>query len=1064
MMHPIEAALRNRVLPNLLMVALLLAGVFAMTNLTVKNFPDINTGTISISVAYPGATPQEVSAGVVQPIENAIRSIEGIRRIDATASQNTGTVTVATLRSADVARVRDDIETEVQGITVFPDGAESPTIVEVEPQELAIQYVIAGDIDRALLKDVAQTARQDLLALDGVSTVEVAGVPVDEIGIEVGQDKLRAYGLSIDSLAERIRSENLDLSGGALQSGDARIQIRTLGEQQMGAQIADLPVIRGENGTSVTLGRIAEIEDGLAEEPMTARLGDQPAVFLSVFRSGEEQLLDLVETTQTYVENRLRPGLPDSIEVLEWSNEAENLRGRIQLLAKNAAIGAVLILALLTLALDLRIAAWVSSGIIIAFVGAFGLMQLFGITINQLSLFGFILALGIVVDDAIVVGERVYSERETTQDGRQAAIAGATKMARPVFFAVATTIAAFVPLLFLPGTSGSFISPVAAVVIMVLTMSLIESFFILPQHLSHISTDPPRRYSPRRVTDALRRRVGSGIDRFANGPMRRIATFSVAQPLFVICLCFAILIASFSVRTSGLVRFVFFPEIEGNTVSARLVLPSGTAAPRTLNVAERIADAAGRAAEQVASETEETSADEVVLATSISIGFEAASGGPQGGSDGSSNAATVELRIQDAETRAFSAQDFTDVWRQETGEIPGARELVFSSAIVGAGAPISLRVSAASEEARLAAVQRIREALAEREGVYGIRDSQSTAAEEIVVTLRDDGAALGVSLAQVANAVRDATFGEIAGSFLRNEEEVELRVRLPEDQRETLSDLQEYRIPVGDNFVPIGAVAELTRQPAPTTITRLDARRVTTVEADVDTSLTAGGTESTYIRKTVLPEIQQTYPSVSVQYGGEQEEQARFGPALAQNFALTLFAIYALLALAFRSYSRLLLILLTVPFALVGSILGHALLGLNLTLLSMFGISGLTGILINASLLLLNEYEDLRAGGADWRDAMPEAAARRFRPIFLTTLTTFFGIAPLILETSLQAQFLIPTAVSLGFGVLVGSVLVLLIVPAYAAAAAGLAQLVSRMINGSRSPDPTANGTQESAH
>jgi multidrug efflux pump subunit AcrB len=1050
MKHPIELALRNRVLPNLLMVALLLAGVFAMTNLTVKNFPEINTGTIGVSVTYPGATPQEVSDGVVQPIENAIRSIEGIRRIDATASQNVGTVTVSVLRSANVAAVRDDIETEVQGITVFPDEAESPTIVEVEPQELAIQYVIAGDIEPALLKDVAQTARQDLLALDGVSTVEVAGVPVDEIGIEVGQDTLRAYGLSISSLAERIRSENFDLSGGALQSGDARIQIRTLGEEQMGAQIAEIPVIRGDSGNTVRLGQLAEIEDGLAEEPVTARIADQPAVFLSVFRSGEEQLLDLVETTQTYVDTRLRPRLPSSLEVIEWSNEAENLRGRIQLLAKNAAIGAALILALLTLALDLRIAAWVSTGIIIAFVGAFGLMQLFGITINQLSLFGFILALGIVVDDAIVVGERVYSERQASQDGRKAAIAGATKMARPVFFAVATTIAAFVPLLFLPGTSGSFISPVAAVVIMVLVMSLIESFFILPQHLSHIRTGPPRRFSPRRATDVLRRRVGAGIDRFADGPMRRIAGFSVAQPIFVICLCFAIFFASFSAMTSGIVRFVFFPEIEGNTVSAQLVLPSGTAEPRTLAVAERISEAAGRAAEQIASDTEAASAEDIVRATAISIGFQAASGDPEGGGGGSANRATVELRIQDAETRAFSAQEFTDAWRQETGEVPGARELVFSSAIVGAGAPISLRVSAATPEARLTAVERIRSALSERNGVYGVRDSEATAAEEIVVTLRDDGAALGVSLAQIANAVRDATFGEIAGSFLRNEEEVELRVRLPEDERETLSDLQRYRIPVGDSFIPIGAVAELTRQPAPTTITRLDARRVTTVEADVDTALTSGGAESTHIRETVLPEIQQDYPSVSVQYGGEQEEQARFGPALAQNFALALFAIYALLALAFRSYSRPLLILLTVPFALVGAIGGHALLGLNLTLLSMFGIIGLTGILINASLLLLNEYEDQIAQGLDWRDALPEAAARRFRPIFLTTLTTFLGISPLILETSLQAQFLIPTAVSLGFGVLVGSMLVLLIVPAYASASAHISEFVARIVSSDR--------------
>ena len=1040
----IEAVLRNRVLPNLLMVALLLSGGFAMSNLTVRNFPEIATGAVSISVAYPGATPQEVSDGVVEPIENAIRAIEGIRRIDARAMQNSGVVTVSALRSADVRVLQNDIETEVQGITIFPEAAETPIITEVEPQELAIQYVLSGDMDRAMLKDLAQSARQDLLARDGISSVTVSGVPVDQIGVEVDQATLRAYGLDLGGVAERIRAENLDLSGGTLQSPGARIQVRTLGENEVGARLSDLPVIRAESDT-VALGRVASIEDGLSEAPVLALLDGKPAVFLSVFRSGEEQVLQLVDTTQTYIEERLRPRLPAAITVTEWTNEAENLRGRIGLLAKNAVIGTGLILLLLTLALDLRIAAWVSAGIVVAFVGAFTLMSIFGITINQLSLFGFILALGVVVDDAIVVGEQVYSERQDNDDGRAAAILGAKRMVRPVFFAVATTIAAFVPLLFLPGTSGSFIFPVAAVVIMVLVMSLLESFFILPQHLSHIGTGPPRRFSPRRLTDSLRKRVGAGIERFADGPMQRIARFSVAQPVFTICLCFALLAGSVSALTSGTVRFVFFPEIEGNTVSARLVLPAGTAAPRTQAEAERIAKAATRAAQTIADETDNTAFEDVLKATAISVGFKPASGDPEGGGTAAANEAKVDLRIQDAKRRAFAAQRFADLWRKETGEIPGARELVFSSSVVGAGAPISLQVSAATTEAREAAVARIRKALAGRTGVYGIRDSEASAAEEIVVSLRDDADAIGVTLAQVAGSVRNATFGAVAREFLRNNEEVEIRVRLPEAERETLADLEQYRIPAGDAFVPIGAVADLTRRPAPTTIKRLDARRVISVEAEVDTAVTSGGAESAHIRQAVLPEIQQEYPSVELQYGGEQEEQARFGPALAQNFALALFAIYALLALAFRSYSRPLLILLTVPFAFVGAIAGHALMGLNLTLLSMFGIIGLTGILINASLLLLNEYDRLCADGTDWQEAAPRAAARRFRPILLTTLTTFLGISPLILETSLQAQFLIPTAVSLGFGILIGSMIVLLVVPAYAALSARIAELARRI-------------------
>ncbi|SHH93716.1 efflux RND transporter permease subunit [Marivita hallyeonensis] len=1042
----IEAALGNRVLPNLLMIALLFAGAFSIANLTIKNFPEITTGAVSVTVAFPGASPQEVSDGIIEPIENEIRSLDGVRKITGTARQSVGVVTVDILRSADVATVRDDIETAIAGITVFPSGSEDPVVTEVDAPELAIQYILAGNMDPATLKDLAQTAREELLAQEGISTVEISGVPVDEIGIEIDRATLESFGLSLNDIAARITAENLDLSGGTLRSSDTRLQIRALGERETGADLRSIALFEDENGAVLRLGDIAEIDDGLAEEAVSAQLNGAPGVYISVFRNGNEQILDLVETTRTYIQQDFVTTLPNTVEIVEWRNEADNLQGRIDLLIKNAAIGGGLILLLLTLFLDLRIALWVSVGIAVSFVGAFALMLAFGVTINQLSLFGFILALGIVVDDAIVVGEAIYARRKAGDAGLSAAKAGAARMAPPVFFAVATSIAAFTPLLFLPGTSGSFIAPIAAVVIFVLLMSLVESFFILPQHLAHLSTDDPRRYSPRRVTDALRNRIGGALDRFSDGPVRKAAAFSARQPLFVILTCIGILVASFALLASGTVRVVFFPEIEGNFIASTVELPSGTGSERTQDVAGNVAEAANRAAETLAQDLG-VEPGQIIQATAIAVGFAPGTGDPESGGSGSPNRATVDIKIEDAETRTFAAERLENLWRQEVGDVPGARQLSFSASLVGVGAPVSLQVSAASEEAREAAVQRITEALQNRDGVFAVRNSAATSAQEVQITRTAEAEALGVSLAQIAEAVRGAVFGIVATELIRDREEIELRVRLPENERETLADIAAFRVQVGDAQVPLSTLARLDLAPAPTVLTRIDAREITTVEADVDTALTSGTAETSYITGTVLPEIQTDHPDVQISLGGEQEEQQRFGAALGQNFLLALFVMYSILALAFQSFSKPFLMLLTVPFGIIGALGGHALLGLNLTLLSMFGIIGLSGIMINASLLIVNEFEQRRAenSDADVIDVISASIAARFRPIFLTTTTTFLGITPLILEQSLQAQFLIPTAVSLGFGILVGSVIVILLMPAYLRTHEWLADHVAKL-------------------
>ena len=1045
----------NPVFSNLLMVGLIAAGIASLFSITVKNFPEINLGAVQVSVVYPGATPQEVADSVIVPIEGKVRAIDGIKRITGTAQQGIAVVTATLERGADARVVLDDIKTAVGEVTVFPSGVETPVIAELEAPELAIQFVLSGDIPMRELKDLAFVIREDLLAFPNISNVDLSGASEDQIDILVSQRTLDAYGLGLRDLAGRIANESLDLSGGTLLSDRERLQLRTEGKAETGAEFARLPILSSPDGAVLTLGDLADVQDGLADTGIISELDGRPAIYLSVNREGDQQILDIVETVRGYVGERLAPRLPETVEVIEWRNEAELLTSRIDLLLANAAIGAALILVLLALTLEARVAFWVVIGIAVSFASTFTLMSVFGVTINQLSLFGFILALGVVVDDAIVVGENTFARRRKQSDPLKAAQEGVVGVSAPVFFAVATTMCAFVPLLLLPGTSGSFVAPVASVVLITLFFSMIESLFILPHHLAGISNGKPGRYSPFRLLGIARRIVGGSLDWFGDTVIRRLVRFAVWQPLFVILVSFGLFIGSLSLLTSGVVKFVFFPEIEGDYVVATLEMPEGTSEQETLRRANEVAGAVERVRTVIADE-EGIAPEDVVQGTTVAVGFAVPAGDPEGGGGGAPDRATIEVKLLGSEVRSFGTPRFEDLWRSETGDIPGVNQLSFSSSVVPIGADIVLQVGAQSDEARAIAVQTIREALASRDGVLSIRDSESTTSQEAVFVPSETARSLGITVSDVARELRSAVFGEPVTTLQRNEEEVDVRVRLPETERTALDDLSSYRIRVGDDLVPVSTLGAFSVSNAPSTITRIDTRRITTVEADTNEAITTGGAEIAFVLSEVLPSIQARYPDVTLRLGGEAEEQDEFGPALGVYFGLALFAIFALLSLALKSYVQPLLILLTVPFGFMGALLGHALLGLDLTLLSIFGVVGLSGIVINGALLLCATQNRLRDEGQESRGAIVEAVVARFRPVILTTLTTFLGVTPLVLETSIQAQFLIPTAVSLGFGILIGAVFVLILLPAYLAVAAKTGQILQREVFAGRERLPPA--------
>lgn len=1048
----IDAMGRSRVAANLLLAGILAAGMAALYNTTVRLFPEIELNQIIVTVPFPGATPEEVEASIIRPIEERVEGLEDIRKIRATAASGTGRVVIHLHRGVDVSQSLDEVKSAIDRILVFPEGAEEPQVIRAEQREQILQIALAGDMEPTVaniktLKELANQVRGGIVALAGVSQAELSGVPDYQISIAVPRQQLKARGTSLTELAAIVGEHSLDLSAGDMETPRDRLLVRTLGENKTGEEFAEIVLFTSDSGAALRVRDLGEVIDGFEDSPLITRLDGRPAVLVTVFRAGNEEVLDIVRQVEGYLLEGLAPQLPDSVSVQVWRDDAKPLKNRIQLLIKNGLLGICLVLLILTLFLDLRVAAWIAVGVSAAFIGAFALMAVFGISINALSLFGFILAIGIVVDDAIIVGENIHRERQHKggEDPAGVAIAAAQRVARPVFFAVTTTIIAFVPLLFLPGLAGQFVEQIAAIVIFTLVLSLTEAFFVLPRHLAQLGPGRPRPWSPRRLTEPLRDRVDQWLRSFAEGPLRRSVGFSVGHPAFVVACAGALLLVALGLVAGGYVKFVFFPEIEGNYVTATLEIPQNSPESETLAAAAELEAAAGRAARELAGDYG-LEASQVLTGSLLSIGRSPRTNQPGVTREvgARANLATVMVRIMEANHRPFEAAEFERAWRREAPAIPGARQLSFSSTLVDVGAAIALEVSADRESTVNDTIEALRAELMEMDGVHGIRDDRFRTTDEIALSLKPEARRYGVTLARLATSVRAAVFGAEAVRVPRGREEVVVRVRLPEHQRDSLADLRAYEIPVAGGYVPLTTVAEISRKPAPARIDRLDGRRITTVYADTNPDITTGGEATAHIQATLVPQLQARHPDLRVTVGGEQEEQGRTTPALASNFLLALFAIYALMALAFNAYTRPLILLLTIPFGFIGALAGHMILGLNLTLLSLFGIIGLSGVIINDALLMLDFVAEKRRQGMAAAEAMVASALQRFRPILLTSLTTFFGVFPLILERSVQAKFLIPTAVSLGFGILFGTLLLMLLVPALAMLHERLLALVGR--------------------
>lgn len=1016
---------------NLAMIFVIAAGLIAATSLPQRTFPEFTLDQIRVSVVYTGASPEEIEQSIIRPIEDQLSGIDGVDEMTATASEGLGTVSLELKLGEDTATKLDEVKAEVDRIQVFPEEAEEPSVVQADRLNRVLEIAVHGNASEPVLKEQAERLKDELARLPSVSFIEVANTRDYEISIEIDRDTLNAYGLTLRQVAQIVSANSLELPGGSIDTDTLTVPLRTLGRNFTGADFANIVILTGDNGAKVRLGDIATVIDGFENSDLAATFGGEPSATVNVFRIGNEQVLSIVDEVSTYLDAEFRPSLPAGIDATIWRNDAEELQNRLDLLLKNAVLGLALVVLCLALFLDFRIAFWSAIGIGIAFVGTFAVMTLADMSINMISLFGFILAIGIVVDNAIVVGENIYKNVERGKAPLQAAVNGTQRIAVPVIFSALTTIVAFTPLLQLPGILGKFLKDIPTVVIIVLTLSLLQALFILPRHLSHLDVPNGRRPNILlRALNAVRRRVDAGLRWVIRVPLDRTLRFTTRRYLVPIATTVALLILTFGLLTHGYVRFSFFPSIEAKFVTAEVEMVDGTTFSRTAAVTERLRLAAERAGDRIQS-TLPAGAPPVIRGIYMVVGRSAAEGGPNptAARDGAERA-SIDVRLIDPELRDFPTRAFENAWRDEIGDIAGVKRLSLDSSLVNAGDAIALEMSVPDGQDIRPVLDEIREGLNRIPGVIEIRDDLSAGRFEYKLSLKDEARIYGLQGNDLAQQMRNAFFGAEATRVQRGRDDVRVYVRLPSDQRSSVADLlaTKIRTPDGD-LIPLSTVAEIGEGLSPTEILRRDGRTISTVTADVDFAVISGQEANTIIRTELLPPLLETYSGLIVEFGGEQRTQGDAGAALGTAVGVALFVIFALLALIFRSYVQPIVVMVAIPLGLIGAIAGHLIMGLPITLLSIFGFIGLAGVVINNSLIMIDLFNEYLGQGMDTRSAVIQGTKDRFRPILLTSLTTFLGVFPLIMETSLQAQFLIPLAVSIGFGVLLGSVIIVLSVP-----------------------------------
>jgi multidrug efflux pump subunit AcrB len=1020
----------NHVAANLLMFFIIVAGLISAFTIRKQTTPEFELNWIQVQVPYLGAAPQEVEEGVVIKVEEAVQDIKGIKEIRSRSREGNGSITIEVSQDVDINEVLTEVKTRVDAISTFPGLTEKPVIYKVEADTPVIFVAIHGNLDDYSRKLIAQDVRDDLLSMPEISQVDFYGDRAFEISIEVSEHTLREYDLTMSEVSQAIRRSSVDMPGGTIKTEGGDILLRTEGQVYTGRQYADLVLRTNPDGTRLMLGDIANIDDGFVETQGFGRFDGEPTATLNVLANGQQNELKTAAAVKSYVAEK-RKTLPPGVEMDLWVDRSHYLTGRLDMMLKNMWQGALLVFLVLSLFLRMKVAGWVIIGIPIAFLGTLFLMP-FGpwpVTINMISLFGFIIVLGIVVDDAIIIGESIYTKIRADGHTIENVVLGAQKVALPATFGVLTTIAAFAPMLFIGGIAGPFFEAMGMVVILCLLFSLIESKLILPAHLVHANIkliDEDDLFHPQRHIGALeaiprffqkiQRHTQHGLHRLIHDHYRPLLIRSINSAGLTVTIFIGVLILTVGLLGSGLVRVVLFPEVPGDFIRMDLTMESGSA-PESRNLA------LDRVERAILDLNQEYIAENPDLPPMIShIGSF---------SQGDTGAvAWVELPMVTG--RPLQVSDIAKLWRERVGEIPGVRELTFEDGDnFGGGAPLSFRLSGDNYAALEEASAELEQHLATYAGVFDIRNSSDSGAQEIKLAIKPEAEALGLTMDSLGRQVRQAFYGEEAQRIQRGKDELRVMVRYPAQDRRSIADLENMRIrtPSGEE-VPFESVADVSFGKSYSSIARLNRARTIEVSADIDPEVAEPGKIAREISDEYVPQLLSRHSGVTYGLEGSSQEEQEFLRNISIASIAALFLIYALIAIPLRSYGQPLVIMSVIPFGVVGAVIGHLVMGKALSMFSLFGLIALAGVVVNDSLIMVDFINSARKEGASIVQAVVDSGTQRFRAIILTSFTTAAGLMPIMLESSVQAQYVIPMAISLSFGILFATFITLFLVPA----------------------------------
>ncbi len=1031
---PLAYMAGNSVAANLLMWAIVAAGLVSLTGLEREAWPTTPFYHIEVSMAYPGATPEEIEESIVVKIEDQVSGLDDVKAVKSVAAPGMASVRIQMDFGTDMVQALNDIESAVNRVQSFPTGADRPSFREMTNRMSMMRLIVYGDVSERALKELAHQIEDGLTALPSVSQVEVSGVRKYEISIEVPLHRLRALGLTLTDVANTIRRSSLNLSAGSIDTRESQVRVRTLGQNYDQQDFEEIVLLSSSDGTVLRLGGIAKVRDDFQQTDLIVRHQNHPAVFVEVYRADGEQVMNVATTVRAHLANEVIPALPDGVGITMWNDESQAYEERADLLIKNGILGLLLVLIALSLFLEIRLAIWVAVGLAVSGIGTLVVMMVLGVAINTISLFSFVLAIGIVVDDAIVVAEHIQYERSRGTPGVVAAIRGVRRIKVPLTFAVLTSVVAFVPLLFIPGGVGDVWRALPIILIAMLFVSLVESLLVLPNHLSRLhgpEWTPASSFD--RFFARIQGRVNESLNRFVQGPLDRALRFATDQPVVTMGGAVGMLVLSISLVPAGIIPTTLAADVEGDFAAVILEMPDGTTAPRTYEVAQELEAAGHRVVERLSRGRPED-APPLLTGVTVTVGQGSRLEGglnPAPTLNPQANIATIEFKLLSAQQRQITTGEVVQAWREEVGVLPYVRGVTFSGEVFDLGNPVEAVLSH-PDPVRLARIaDSVVDGLRGVEGVYDVRSDHTPGIPEIQLELRPEARTLGLTLEALAEQTRAAFFGADAVRVQRGREEVRVYVRLPADERSSITDIERYliRTPAGAE-VPVVSVASLNPGVSPPVVRRKDGQRVVTVTADVDAAVISGDQANSILSDSILAELTAVYPDLTYTLGGEQQQQLESLDALSRGFAIALIMIFVLLAIPLRSYTKPFIIMAVIPFGFIGVILGHWVLGIALSAVSFMGIFGLSGVVVNDSLVMIDFIDQKLREGAPARTAIIEGAKGRFRPIMLTSLTTFLGFIPLILERAIQAQFLAPFAASLGCGILFVTAILMMIVPA----------------------------------